>query len=149
MDTNHHLVSEVFYEVHIWTFGWPIHDLEPCLGSSEKSLVARAVWDEALSWTRTNCSGRWLLPRVRGFIAAHVCTLAGSWRPPHSQLTFAAIVKSTPYDDRGTHITICSLHTGINMPLDLPPTHRAPPSAWCNLNLDSSVKIQCRQWRML
>ena len=28
------------------------------------------------------CSGRWFMPRVRDFVAAHVCTLAHSWCRP-------------------------------------------------------------------
>ena len=53
--------------------------------------------------------------------------------------------KSSSYDDRLTDITICSLHTTINVPYCRLHT-RAHQPVWCNLNIDSSVKIQCRQW---
>ena len=45
----------------------------------------------------------------------------------YNQLTFATEVKSSPYEDRPTDITICTLHTGINMLLNLPPTYPSSP----------------------
>ena len=45
----------------------------------------------------------------------------------HNHLTFAAIVKSNPYDGRWADITICSPHMDINVPLPLPPTHPSSP----------------------
>ena len=47
----------------------------------------------------------------------------------HNQLTFATIVKSSPYDDRWTNINLCSLHTDIYVLLNQPP--RYPSSSIC------------------
>ena len=52
----------------------------------------------------------------------------------HRQLTIATIMKSRPYD-RWTDITICFLHTDINVPLTLPPTH--PSSSICMMQIES------------
>ena len=45
-------------------------------------LVAVVVMVAVQQRARANCSGRWLLPRVRDLVVAHVCTLAGPWCRP-------------------------------------------------------------------
>ena len=53
----------------------------------------------------------------------------------HNQFTFVTIMKSSPYNDKGTDITISSLHTGINVSLTLPAMH--PSSSICVMQLES------------
>ena len=60
---------------------------------------------------------------------------------------------TTKRSEDNTHSTRHAPYQGPmpNRPTALPPCHlrtRARPSVWCKLNLGSSVKIQCWQWRV-
>ena len=78
---------------------------------SRKFLVSQVVWMKPYLGLGQICFGRCLLPSVGDFVAAHVCTLAGSWCcPEHHLLTVATIVTSSPYDGRWTDITILPAH---------------------------------------
>ena len=67
-----------------------------------------------LSWMVALAHGKTLLQHTSVHSLVH-----GAVR--HNQLTFATIVKFSPYNDRWTDIIICSLHTDIAVPLTLPP----------------------------
>ena len=121
--------SQFFYRVHIRTLDG--QSITFTSNFSRKSLVAR-VCVHYLG-PGQNCSGRWVSSRVRDFVAAHVCTLVHG-AVQHNQRTFVTIVKSSPYDDKWTDITICSLHTYNNVPLILPPTHLG--SSICLMQLE-------------
>ena len=146
LDINHHLIPEMFYGVHIRIFGWPIHGFQILVlkeTTSGSVCVGRIIIldQDKVVLEGGSCPG-WAT------LLQHACTLACPWCRLAHLLTFAIIVESSPYDDRWTDIIIWSLPTDINVPLTLPPVYRARPPVRCNLNLDSSVKVQCRQWRM-
>ena len=139
---NGYLVPELFYEIHMRTLDR--QSMTPMFGSPGNHQWLGLCGVEHYMEPEQSYSGSLLLSRVRDFGAAHVCTLAGSRCRPAQPAQFYHHSEIYSYDDRCTDITIPSLHTYINVSLTLPPTHRIRPSVWCNLNLDSSVKIQCR-----
>ena len=55
---------------------------------SRKFLVVRAVRVGHYLGPGQNCSVWCFLPRVRDFVAVHVCTLAGLWRRPVQPVHF-------------------------------------------------------------
>ena len=63
----------------------------------------------------------------------HVKMSSGKWRPSCLGLN---VLISIPCTRTSMYLWPCHLRTRIR------------PSVWCNLNRDSSMKIQCRQWRM-
>ena len=136
---NQHLVPCVFYCSMGFISGLVVGQaMVSTPWFSRKSIVGRAVWGGALSWTRTKLFWKMAPEQCK---RRDVCTLAVQ----HNNLTFPTIVKSSPYNDRWTDNTISSLLTDINVPLTLPPPHPSSSSVWCNLNLDSSVKTHCRR----
>ena len=143
-DVNHHLFPEVYYWFIFGLFRWPIHTSTPWF--SRKSLTIRdgLYGAEHYLGPGQDFRGRWLLSRVRDFVAAHFFTLDCSWcRPAHPAyflpvytMTDGPIFPSVPCTQTSRGLSPCRLRTG------------ARPSVWCYLNLDSSVKLQCRQWQM-
>ena len=123
--------------------------MDPTTWFSRKSLVARAVWGGAITWTRTNLFWEVALAqrkRLSCNIRLYTCwfivlSSTTSWPLPPWW---------NPAHDRWTGIAICSLHTHTHTSMGLSPCRlrtRACPSV-CNLNLDSFVKIQCLYWRV-
>ena len=141
MDMNHHLIPEVFYGVHILSFGmthpWV---LQP--GYTGKSLVARVVWGRALLWTRKKLFHKGALAQGKRLCCStHLCIcwfmvpssttsslLPSSWN--HAHMMSEGPTSSVPCTQTPMCLSQCRLHT------------RDHPLGWCNLNLDSSVKIQ-------
>ena len=91
-DINRHLVSKVFYGVHIWNFRWQsITSMSGCF--YRKSPVARLCEAEHYFGPGQSCSGRSLLPR-RETLLQHTFV--------HSLVH--GVVQHSPYDDRRTDI---------------------------------------------
>ena len=91
------------------------------------------------------CCERWLLPRVRDCCSTclYSCLVSGTVRC--NQPTFCLHCEIQPIRWQMTNITIICTQTSMCLS-HFPLRTRPRP---CNLNLDSLVKIQCRQWRML
>ena len=101
------------------------HSMTSTSWFSRKSLVARVVRGGAFSWTRagpiTLEGGSYpgkesLLQHTSVHFLVHGAV-------QHNQLTFATIVKSSPFDEIWTDIITRCLYTNINMPVILPPMH--------------------------
>ena len=85
------------------------------------------------------------LPRLRHFVAAntsaHVLVHGAT---QHNQLTLVIIMKSSPCVGTLIDITMCFLHTKINVPLTLPPKHPSPST--CVMQLESWFVSEVTVW---
>ena len=100
-----------------------------------KYPVARAVSGGALSWISWNGAS---VHGKRICCSTHLYTcrfIHPSWNPAH-MMTDGPALPNVPCTKRSMCLSPCRLCT------------QARPSAWYNLNLDSSVKIQWCQWRL-
>ena len=115
----------------------------PCFGSP----VARAaaVWVGALSRSRTKLSWKTALDQGKRFCCSTRIHFLVHDAVHHKHLTFATIVKSSPYDDRWTNITICSLHTDIFSSMCLSPCGLRTRAD--DVYLYDAIWILTLQWR--
>ena len=151
MDMNSHLAPGCSMGL-IYLDSWMANPRFPRTDSREirggSGCMGRSIiLDQNKIVLEQGCSGRWLLFKVRPFVAASVhlpvhsaiqynqLTFATSWNRAH-MMTDGPTLPSVPC----TQISMClsryCLHT------------RACRFVWCNVNLHSSVKIQRRYWQM-
>ena len=137
----------VFYGVHNWTLGWPIHDLHVMLlqeilcgsGCVQRSII--------LDQNKVVVEGS-SCPALETFLQKTPLYLLVHDAIQYNQLTFVVIEKSSASDDGWLALLSvpCTKTSMCFSPCYLRTWPR--PSVWCKWNLDSSVKTKCRQWRM-
>ena len=106
---SRHLVPKMFYVVHIKAFRWPIHDFHVLVIQEIPSGVGYVGRSIILNQDPVDLEGETLLQHMCIHLLVH-----GTIQT--NQLTYATMVKSSPYDDRWTDIIICSLHRHIIVP---------------------------------
>ena len=124
--------------VHVWTPGWPVHDLNILLVQKGCRVTAGHCLGRTQSYVQTAPS-----PMATFDSSGFGCTDAGSWLDPPRPAHPSPTVDCTPYHDKPRFPSLGWTQASISLSPCRVRHTRTRPSQWYRENRDSSLKIQC------